>query len=381
MDNLTHSLVGLAAAKAGLEKLSPGATVLCVLAANAPDADIVVLVFGDRWSFLQHHRGISHSIVGTLVLAILIPLIFYAVDLIWSRLRDRPPATNLRGLLIASVLVSATHPLLDWTNNYGIRLLLPWKSTWFYGDLVFIVDPFIWLVFGIAGFLLTSRTRVQRLNWLVLGTVTTVIVLFAMRRIGATHANVIALLWLSGLGLGVLFCFRKSAEQWGRNTALAAFVFLGFYWSALAYAHQVALNKASAQAAAVANMNGESVSRVAAMPTAANPFGWDVVFETDHAVYRFPLSIIHETSNQNVVRYEKWPPSLAQQIVKLSNDRRLRTFLGFARFPVAQLQDPDCTTQTFVQLADLRYTEPGRSRGSFTLELPVDCASTQSPDR
>ena len=29
MDNLTHSLVGLAAAKAGLEKLSPGATVVC----------------------------------------------------------------------------------------------------------------------------------------------------------------------------------------------------------------------------------------------------------------------------------------------------------------------------------------------------------------
>jgi inner membrane protein len=52
MDNLTHSFLGLAAAKAGLEKLSPGATALCVLAANAPDADIVVLAFGDRWSFL-----------------------------------------------------------------------------------------------------------------------------------------------------------------------------------------------------------------------------------------------------------------------------------------------------------------------------------------
>ena len=51
MDNLTHSLVGLAAAKAGLERLSPGATTLCVLATNAPDADVVVGLFSDRWAF------------------------------------------------------------------------------------------------------------------------------------------------------------------------------------------------------------------------------------------------------------------------------------------------------------------------------------------
>src|SRR5215510_3893584 len=102
MDNLTHSLVGLTAAKAGLEKLSPGATTLCVLAANAPDCDIVVFAFGDRWDVLQHHRGITHAIVGVIALAILLPLIFYSVDRLWSRFRNRPPVTNLRGLLLAS---------------------------------------------------------------------------------------------------------------------------------------------------------------------------------------------------------------------------------------------------------------------------------------
>src|SRR5258705_2126318 len=76
MDNLTHSLIGLAASKAGLEKLSPGTTTLCVLAANAPDSDILVLIFGGRWAFLHHHRGITHSIVGTAALALMLPLIF-----------------------------------------------------------------------------------------------------------------------------------------------------------------------------------------------------------------------------------------------------------------------------------------------------------------
>src|SRR6266542_2236083 len=75
MDNLTHSLIGLAVAKAGLERLSPGATTLCVLAANSPDADIVALVFGGRWAFLHHHRGISHSIAGAFAIALTVPLV------------------------------------------------------------------------------------------------------------------------------------------------------------------------------------------------------------------------------------------------------------------------------------------------------------------
>ncbi len=53
MDNLTHSLVGLAAAKAGLERLSPFATTGCVIAANAPDGDILA-AFGGSWFYLKH---------------------------------------------------------------------------------------------------------------------------------------------------------------------------------------------------------------------------------------------------------------------------------------------------------------------------------------
>ena len=173
MDNLTHSLVGLTAAKAGLERLSPGATTLCVLAANSPDSDIIVLAFGDRWDFLQHHRGITHAIVG-----VIWPGHSAAVDL----LRCRPalvdasainqPKTKLKGLMIASFIVSATHPLLDWTNNYGIRFFLPWSQKWSYGDLVYIVDPFLWLVLGGAAFLLTAKTKFSKFIWVALAAVT-----------------------------------------------------------------------------------------------------------------------------------------------------------------------------------------------------------------
>ena len=124
MDNLTHSLIGLAVAKAGLERLSPGATAACVLAANAPDIDILA-VLGGRWFYLHNHRGITHSILGTLILALFIPCLFYGVDRLIARIRKRPPGVRFPGLLVASLIASATHPLMDWTNNYGVRPLLP----------------------------------------------------------------------------------------------------------------------------------------------------------------------------------------------------------------------------------------------------------------
>ncbi len=80
MDSVTHSLVGLSLTKAGLERLSPYTATVCVLSANAPDIDFVSLFFGGRWFLLQHHRAITHSIVGTLTLGILIPSILF-----WDR--------------------------------------------------------------------------------------------------------------------------------------------------------------------------------------------------------------------------------------------------------------------------------------------------------
>src|SRR5437879_11357734 len=176
MDNLAHSLVGLTSAKAGLERLSPYATTVCVISANAADADFVSLLFGGRWTLLQHHRGITHSVVGTIAIGILVPAIAYAIERIVSIIRKRAPRIRFRGLLLASVLAAATHPLMDWTNNYGLRPLLPWDGRWFYGDLVFIVDPYMLLVLGGAAFLLTSNRRWKTIGWSLLAAVITIFV-------------------------------------------------------------------------------------------------------------------------------------------------------------------------------------------------------------
>ena len=373
MDNLTHSLVGLTAAKAGLEKLSPGATTLCVLAANAPDSDIVVLAFGDRWTFLHHHRGITHAIVGVICLAIVLPLIFYGVDRLWSRYKDQPPKTNLKGLLIASFIASATHPLLDWTNNYGIRWFLPWSQKWSYGDFVFIVDPYLWLILGGAAFLLTARTRFLKVIWAIVAAVLTLLVVGSPRSGGLPYPRLIAVAWIAMLVAFIVLMVKGAGERWGKRIAFVAIAIALCYWSLLAFAHSRAVMRGNEEAAKMATANGETIGRLAAMPRLANPFHWDCAFETDRAMYRFDFSLLR-TDAWNPVRYDKPGPELREVVDYVSEQRSAQIFLNFARFPVMKLADPACTTSTFVQLADLRYTEPGRSRGTFALDLPIDCA-------
>src|ERR1041384_2144148 len=109
MDNLAHSLVGLTLAKAGLERVSPYATTVCVLAANAPGVDVLTRLRGN-WFALEHHRGITHSIVGVLALGVLLPLIAFVIERIAARVGHVERRIRLPGLIIVSIIACATHP-------------------------------------------------------------------------------------------------------------------------------------------------------------------------------------------------------------------------------------------------------------------------------
>jgi inner membrane protein len=371
MDNLAHTLVGLAAAKAGLERASPYATTVCVLAANAPDADILAASRG-RWFYLDNHRGITHSIVGTLALSVLIPIVFYAVEKLIARLRRKPPRIRLGGLLLASVLAGATHPLLDWTNNYGVRPFLPWSGKWYYGDLVFIVDPWLWLVPGGAVFLLTARTRLRAAAWAVLAFVLTVAIVF----VRADVPLVARALWLAGI-VGLLAAHHfKVAARFGRLIPALALVFVPAYWGALAIAHARAVSRAEAAMRAAAGAHGETTTRLAAMPSLANPMRWRVVGETERADYVLQLNLTNPASayeSTGAARYDKLTGADAERVSQLrATDERARIFLNFARFPLARLaQSPD--DGAVVRLYDLRFGEPSASapRGAFAVEIPL----------
>jgi len=383
MDNLTHSLVGLTAAKAGLERLSPGATALCVLAANSPDVDIVVLLFQGRWGYLHHHRGITHSLVGTAVLALALPLVFYLGDRIVAQIRKCERQARLSGLLLVSILTTATHPLLDWSNNYGIRFLLPWNARWSYGDFTFVVDPFIWMALGTVAFLMTAKTKARLIYWLVIALVPSFLILSRLASSGGSLNGVLLpLLWIVVLIVSVTLYRLGFGERVGPKTAMAALMAVMIYGAGLFVAHALALRQANAQAVAIANSHSERIIKLAAMATAANPNGWVCVMKTDRATYRFDLSLLggHSASSA-FIRYENLGGVEAETVGEAERDYRAQAFLGFARFPVMRVVGEDCITQTLVQFADLRYTEPGNGRGTFSLDVPVDCPLLDKRDK
>lgn len=376
MDNLTHSLVGLAAAKAGLERASPSATALCVIAANAPDADTIVLLVAGKWAYLEHHRGLSHSIVGTLLIGVVLALLFYAGERVWTRVRRRESRASLRGLMLASLIVSASHPLMDWTNNYGVRPLLPWDGRWFYGDLVFILDPWLWLSVGGAAFLLTARTHWRVAVWTLLGLVLTTVILFLPERAGMPYPLVSRALWLFGIA-GLVAAHRGGlAARWGSSLAVVALALVVVYWGALSVLHAQAVARAHAVVTRSAQASGETVLRVAAMPVLANPTRWLCIAETNRALTRFDLSLMEDdhpnaTPRAAAARFDKPEGAEAEAVAHASRDARAHIFLGFSRFPATRIQR-DCVGATLVQFADLRFTEPGGNRsGSFALEVPV----------
>jgi inner membrane protein len=156
MDNICHTLVGAAIGEAGLKTRTRFGNPALMIAANLPDLD--VLVFATSVPSVSFRRGWTHGVLAQALL----PLVFTAVLLAWDRWRPRrdghgPPA-RVGPLLLISYLGVLSHVLLDYLNNYGVRLLMPFSRRWFYGDTLFIVDVWLWLILG-AGVYLARRRK------------------------------------------------------------------------------------------------------------------------------------------------------------------------------------------------------------------------------
>jgi inner membrane protein len=141
MDNLTHTLTGLMLSRAGFNRFTPRASVLLMLAANAPDIDTIAFL-GGATTYLDWHRGPTHSLL-------LAPLMAGLVTLVVGMVR-RPPGFPWGKAFLAALAGVVSHCLLDWTNIYGIRLLAPWSKHWFRLDSVPVVDIWIWAILLLA---------------------------------------------------------------------------------------------------------------------------------------------------------------------------------------------------------------------------------------
>lgn len=227
MDNLTHSLVGLAlgelthrllpaeAAPAGASTRRRLLLTGAALASNFPDLDLVFTSLAPApLGYLLHHRGHTHTLLYALPQAL---LLLAALWLCWPGARAllRSSASARRGLAAATLLGLLLHFGMDALNVYGIHPFAPFDPRWYYGDMVFIIEPVFWLALGTP---LAAHVANRSRRRLLLGLLLAVPALFTLKGF---------LQWGSLLGLAMVWSLALVlTRRLGERAALLAGVAL-----------------------------------------------------------------------------------------------------------------------------------------------------------
>ena len=321
LDNLCHSLVGAAMSGAGLRRRTALATVTMVIGANLPDVDAIVYLMGDNADGLAFRRGWTHGVLAMAVWPFVLTAIMYTIGRAIESRRSRRnrPATRIplraTQLLLVSALSIWSHPLFDLLNTYGVRLLMPFSPRWFYGDALFIIDPWVWCALALGATMSIQRAR--------------------RVPVGADTATVMA-----------------RASRPARVSLLA----VGVYIAIMAASSQIGRIVVERQAVAAGRAPSE---RVMVAPEPLTPFRRSIVrdvgtsYETGWFMWWFapryaadarPIVALTDTSAQ----YQA-----------ASSTRVGHRFLIWSRFPF--VDDSAAADTTVMRLDDARYGSPGRA--------------------
>ena len=269
MEPLAHTLAGACLAESGLKRLSPLAASTLIIAANIPDVDGGCYMHSADLAF-AFRRGWTHGVLAAAMLPVALTAVMLAVDRVLSRRQPARIRASPRALLGLAALGVVSHPFLDWLNNYGVRLLMPFSDRWFYGDTLFIVDPWLWLILGGAVMLAwTTHTR-GILTAAALGCGTTAVMLLAPLVPEWARA-----VWLAGLAVWALARTRVAPPR-RPAIALAALVLAGLYIAVMFTGSRIA----ERQVRELARARGWIADQVAAMPVPAEPLRRSVIVVT-----------------------------------------------------------------------------------------------------
>jgi inner membrane protein len=308
MEPVTHFLTGACISRAGLNRKTGLATLTLTIAAEAPDVDIVSYFWGSV-SGLEHHRGITHSLLGVPLMAAVTFALVYGIyrSSGWVRGRVKIPP-NWPLLFAYACLGGLVHLFQDFTNNYGVRPFAPFSYKWYSWDVVFIIDPVMLIA-------------------LFLGLVTPGMFALISEEVGAAPSK-----------------FR------GRGGAAFALVVLAVVIMARDFEHRRAVT-----ALRSFTYSGQEAQRASAFPNPINLFSWNGVVETQTAFELLPVdsgSGEVDPHNSAVVRYkpEETPVTVAAKKSQLG-----RVYLDWAQYPWLVTTRPANGDRYLVLFEDLRF--------------------------
>ncbi len=286
-----------------------------MIGSNLPDVDIVSYLWGPA-ADLATRRGWTHGILALALWPLLLAGAMVLFDRGSRRLRraSLPSGVAPRQLLLLATIAVLSHPVLDTLNTYGVRWLMPFSGRWFYGDTLFIVDPWMWIA----------------------------------------------------LGLGVALSRPRQERDRPARVALQA---AGLYVVAMLASSLAARDIAGRE---MASLSGDRVGRVMVSPAPVNPFRKRVVVEQD-AFYRTARFdwLGEEFVDPASVRIFPRGRGDHPAVLAAAGTTVGRRFLSWARFPAFQVE-PAGGGRYVVHIVDLRYTDqPGVGFGAVSIPVTL----------
>ena len=299
--------------RAGFNRKTALATATMTLAAEAPDLDVLWGFKGPVYNF-AHHRGFTHSFLGLFIVSAVVTGFMYLVWLARGKktnIADRPLRWGL--LFLFSYIAGLSHILLDFTNNYGVRPFWPFWEKWYSWDIVFIVEPALYIIL------------------------------------------------IAGLVLPLVFSRREQLPR-GRRFAVGALICVGLLYAFRDHEHRHAVHAFERQFGPAAPI------RVSAYPYYWSLYRWYGVAELPGS---FASSDVDSRSGQVNQAELEYFPKLPETPVTLAAKRSYlgRVYLDWAQYPLVTQSVLD--QGWIVHFKDLRYDYP-QLRGRITLSCTVE---------
>jgi inner membrane protein len=304
MDNITHTIAGIALAHAGLKRYGESTypAWLLILGANGPDIDVFAGFSANGARYLEVHRGATHSFLGAPFVAITVAAIIWLFHRKWRpKVHNDQPYPWLSSFLLALAGV-LSHLLMDVVTPYGTRLLWPFSSTRFSFDIFPVVD-----------------------------------------------------LWVLPLLLVVIlspFFFRLISEEIGarktsfRPAAIAVLTILVLFGCVRLVLHQRVLAVLDSFV-----YKGREAVRFSAYPDSGSPFLWHAVMDTGDTLEEGDVHVFQEFDPTQTRTF--YPPEPSPAIDAARRTEVVQAFLDFAVYPYTYMERREDGYEVIFR--DLRY--------------------------